>query len=305
MGSKVLQRKIASLIQLDIDAIHAYRQAILQTEHLEVKEQLILFQQDHERHLRELSAKLIELGGVVPDEPDLKGYLIEAFTTIRSSTGTIGAIKAMHTTEKLINHSYGETVKEDFPAEIRSLIEGCRQDEEQHLRYVEEAFSEKIWEQPARGKIAHDQLFDALKKDHEEVKNILARLQETESFPERKNLVDTLRQEILPHMIGEEKVVYASLREPKEAWCEALQSIEEHHAAQLILQELATLPTGDERFRAKVSVLKEMVERHIEAEEKKIFRDLLKVLSESRAMEVLDSFTREKDTARSRFPDIP
>jgi hemerythrin-like domain-containing protein len=100
-------------------------------------------------------------------------------------------------------------------------------------------------------------------------------------------------------------VVYASLREPKEAWSEVLQSIEEHHAAQLILQELATLPTGDERFRAKVSVLKEMVERHIEAEEQNIFLDLQKVLSESRAKKVLDSFNREKDMARSRFPDIP
>jgi hemerythrin superfamily protein len=307
MEQKETQRKIRSLIQLDIDATHAYQHAIDKTEHRVVRDQLILFQKDHERHVRELSAKLVRMGEKAPDSPDLKGYLIEGFTGLRSSTGTKGALKAMQTNEKLTNRKYEEAAKEDFPPEIRSLIESNRQDEAKHLRYVEQMLAEKVWEtqQPTRSATMHDQLFNTLKTDHDEVKKIFTRIRESESTSERRNLVDTLRKEILPHMIAEEKIVYASLRERKEPWSDALEGLEEHHAAQMVLRELAAMSPEDERFRAKATVLKEMVEHHFREEEDKIFRHLKEVLSEDKAGEVLDSFNREKELAQTKYPNIP
>lgn len=307
MEQKEIQKKIRSLIQLDIDATHAYQQAIDKIEHRGVRDQLVLFRKDHERHVRELSAKLVGMGEKAPDSPDLKGYLIEGFTSLRSSTGTKGALKSMQTNEKLTNRKYEEAAKENFPAEIRNLIEKNRQDEAKHLRYVEQVIAEKVWEtQQVKGSTSmHDQLFRTLKTDHEEVKKIFTRIRESESASERRNLVDTLRKEILPHMIGEEKTVYAALRDKKEPWSDALEGYEEHHAAQVILQELAVMSPEDERFRAKATVLKEMVEHHIREEENKIFRDLKDVLSEDRAAEILDSFNREKELAQSKYPNIP
>ena len=307
MEQKEIHRKIRSLIQLDIDAVHAYQQAIDKTEHRGVRDQLNLFRKDHERHVRELSAKLVGMGEKAPDSPDLKGYLIEGFTSLRSSTGTKGALKAMQTNEKLTNRKYEEAAKEDFPPEIRSLIESNRQDEAKHLRYVEQVLAEKVWEthQPTRNSTMHDQLFKTLKKDHEEVKKIFTRIRESESSSERRSLVDTLRKEILPHMIAEEKIVYASLRERKELWSDALEGLEEHHAAQMILRELAAMSPEDERFRAKATVLKEMVEHHVREEEDKNFRDLKEVLDENKAGQILDSFNREKELAQSKYPNIP
>jgi hemerythrin superfamily protein len=167
--------------------------------------------------------------------------------------------------------------------------------------------AEKVWEtqQPTRSATMHDQLFNTLKTDHDEVKKIFTRIRESESTSERRNLVDTLRKEILPHMIAEEKIVYASLRERKEPWSDALEGLEEHHAAQMVLQELAAMSPEDERFRAKATVLKEMVEHHFREEEDKIFRHLKEVLSEDKAGEVLDSFNREKELAQTKYPNIP
>ncbi|MEZ4601027.1 MAG: DUF2383 domain-containing protein [Syntrophotaleaceae bacterium] len=307
MDQKKMQKEIEDLIQLDIDAIHSYEQTIEKIEIIEVRRQLLSFKQEHERHVRDLSPKLAALGGKVPRSPDLKGYLIEGFTSLRSSTGTKGALKAMQSNEKLTNRKYEEAVKKDFPADIRGIIENNRLEEAKHLRYIEEALSQKMWEtkQPTRRTDMHDQLFNTLKTDHEEVKKIFTRIQETESGSERKNLVETLRKEILPHMIGEEKIIYASLKEQKDAWSDALESIEEHHAAQIVLQELVHLSPDDEHFRAKASVLKEMVEHHIKEEEETIFEDLRQVLSDKRAKEILDGFNREKEMAKSNYPDIP
>jgi uncharacterized protein (TIGR02284 family) len=307
MEQKEIQKKIRSLIQLDIDATHAYQQAIEKIEHREVRDQLVIFRKDHERHVTELSAKLVGMGEKAPDSPDLKGYLIEGFTGLRSSTGTKGALKAMQANEKLTNRKYAEAAKENFPAEIRSIIENNRQDEAKHLRYIEQVIAEKVWEtqQPTGRTTMHDQLFRTLKTDHDEVKKAFTRIRESESASERRSLIDTLRKEILPHMIAEEKVVYASLRERKEPWSDALEALEEHHAAQMVLRELAAMSPEDERFRAKATVLKEMVEHHFREEEDKIFRHLKEVLSEDKAGEVLDSFNREKELAQTKYPNIP
>lgn len=307
MEEKEIRKKIRALIQLDIDATHAYQQAIDKTEHRGVRDQLVAFRKEHERHMQELSAKLAELGEKAPHSPDVKGYLIEGFTGLRSSTGTKGALKAMQTNEKLTNRKYEVAVKESFPPEIRSLIETNRQDEAKHLRYIGQVLAEKVWEtQPSTKRLTmHDQLFNILKADHEEVKKIFTRIRESESTSECRNLVDELRKEILSHMIAEEKVVYASLKERKEFRSDALEGFEEHHAAQMLLQELAVMSPEDERFRAKASVLREIVEHHLREEEDKIFRNLKEVLSENRAGEVLDSFNREKELAQSKYPDIP
>ena len=46
-----------------------------------------------------------------------------------------------------------------------------------------------------------------------------------------------------------------------------LESYEEHHVADLLCMELATMSPDDERFDAKTKVLIESVEHHIEEEE--------------------------------------
>jgi len=141
---------LSNLVQLDIDAIYAYEQAIEHIDVLRVQKQLRIFQGDHERHVVELSNYLRGMGEIPPErERDFKGFLIEGFTALRSLTGTEGALKAMVSNEETTTQHYRQALAMDLPAEARILIEHNYGDERQHLAYVKEALASRVWEEAA------------------------------------------------------------------------------------------------------------------------------------------------------------
>lgn len=151
----------------------------------------------------------------------------------------------------------------------------------------------------------HQELFDEIRKDHQEVMTILTRMQETTGGAQRHQLVESLLQEILPHMVAEEQVVYPSLRPDQDAWEDASTALEQHRKAQGILEELASTNPEDERFVMRLSMFRQAVEEHIQEEESTIFDDLERVNTERAAQNLIDSFRKEKDLARSKYPDLP
>jgi hemerythrin superfamily protein len=146
------------------------------------------------------------------------------------------------------------------------------------------------------------QLFEALRKDHQEVREIFRNMLENEQPAQREKLMNQLQQEVLPHMKAEEKVVYPALRKNCEDCQEqVLESIEEHHAAELILKELLKLKTSDERFHAKTMVLQEMIEHHVKEEEKEIFKGIRKNIDDKQAGDILEKFAQEKERVKSQL----
>ncbi len=138
------------LIQLDVDAVHAYGQAIDAIDVAAVKDALIQFQGDHQRHIDTLSAEVRRIGGT-PTEPsrDFKGFLIEGFTAVRSMTGTEGALRAMVGNEETTNKAYREALEEELPPEARRIVERNYEDEKRHLNYVRGALESRAWERAA------------------------------------------------------------------------------------------------------------------------------------------------------------
>lgn len=131
---------LEKLIQLDVDATHAYDQAIKNVDVQVIKDKLIEFQGDHRKHIDLLSAKVLELGGSPPElTSDFKGYFISGFTALRSLTGTKGALEAMETNERLTNSRYEDACKLDFPADIAAICRANLADEQRHLSFIREA----------------------------------------------------------------------------------------------------------------------------------------------------------------------
>lgn len=142
MNRDEILKQLEKLIQLDVDATHAYDQAIKNVSDQLVKDKLILFQGDHRRHVDLLSAKVVEMGGTPPEfTSDFKGFFISGFTALRSMTGTKGALEAMETNEKLTTSKYQEAAKLTWPADLSSLIQSNLADEQRHLSFVREAIS--------------------------------------------------------------------------------------------------------------------------------------------------------------------
>lgn len=134
--------QLEKLIQLDVDATHAYDQAIKNVDDQPIKEKLIQFQGDHRRHIDLLSAKVLELGGTPPElTSDFKGFFISGFTALRSLTGTKGALEAMETNEKLTTTKYQDAAKLVWPTDITSIIQSNLADEQRHLSFVREAIA--------------------------------------------------------------------------------------------------------------------------------------------------------------------
>lgn len=149
-------RKLTSLIQVDIDAVHAYQQAIDKLafqesidnlDHETIRDQLSLYKQDHERHVKNLSECVKELGGQPPaSAKDFKGFVIQGFTELASVTGVEGLLNAMKANEKLTNSTYDDAIGWDLSKEMIQVIRRNREDEVRHLRYIEQALEERIWE---------------------------------------------------------------------------------------------------------------------------------------------------------------
>jgi uncharacterized protein (TIGR02284 family) len=125
------------LIALDFDAVNAYESAITRIDAEEVRDVLREYQEDHRRHIRDLSACVSQLGGTPRDKPDAKGFFIQAFTAITSMMGDRAALSAMRSNEELTNKAYDRALAECvWPTSMLQIIERNREDERRHLAYV-------------------------------------------------------------------------------------------------------------------------------------------------------------------------
>lgn len=148
MDTKAVIALLRDLVHLDVDAIHAYEQAIKNIDVDHVRAQLERFKGDHERHITELSAAIVDLGGAAPTiRRDFKGFFIEGMTALRAAMGTEQSLRAMQTNEKLTNNQYDKASKMALPAHVDALIRRNLDDERRHLSYIEDAIARRAWEQ--------------------------------------------------------------------------------------------------------------------------------------------------------------
>lgn len=120
-------------------------------------------------------------------------------------------------------------------------------------------------------------ILDTLKQEHNDVAEMLDRLVESDSAAERKKLLTSIKMALVPHLRAEEKVVYETVRamRGKEQQTHAEEGFMEHAMAERMLTQLGkmTSPTAPE-FSAGAKVLKELVEHHVDEEEKNIWFDI-------------------------------
>ena len=148
-----------------------------------------------------------------------------------------------------------------------------------------------------------NQFFQMLKKDHKEVKGILAQLDETKESQSKKreDLFQKLKEELVPHMKAEENIFYPALLAKKEAREDTLEGVEEHHVSEMVLKELEKAPKDEDQWGAKMSVFKELVEHHVKEEEDKIFKAAEKALDQDEFKPIMKQFEQEKQTVKKNL----
>jgi hemerythrin superfamily protein len=130
---------------------------------------------------------------------------------------------------------------------------------------------------PAPAAVEDTDILETLKKEHDEVKDLLEELQDAEGGEQRSRLVQQIKQALVPHTKAEEKVVYdrvIALRD-KEAQTDGHEGYVEHALASETLQRLEALGASAAAEHVAVAkVLKELVEHHIKEEESNVWSDV-------------------------------
>jgi len=142
-----------------------------------------------------------------------------------------------------------------------------------------------------------------LKNDHKE---ILRTFRDFEKAGEgahktQGRLVDKMIELLTVHTYIENEVMYPRVRELlPDLEDDVLESYEEHHVADVLVMELASMKPDDERFRAKATVLIESVRHHIEEEEQEWFPQVREGLGRKRLRELGEEMLRAKEKAPRR-----
>jgi hemerythrin superfamily protein len=139
---------------------------------------------------------------------------------------------------------------------------------------------------------------DLIKDDHERLKKMFKRASQTEDAGARGDLLQQIRAELVAHERMEEDIFYPALRSASEnAKDIVLEGYEEHHVIDLILDEMFNVPEGTDQWTAKLNVLHENLEHHIEEEEGEMFKRARKTMSDDTLQELGRKMRRAKQAA--------
>ena len=151
-----------------------------------------------------------------------------------------------------------------------------------------------------------------LKADHKTVSGLFKRFDKLgdSAHKTKRELVDKIIEELSIHAAIEEQIFYPAAREcVPDTEDHILESLEEHHIVKWVLSELEGMDPGDERFDAKVTVLKENVEHHVEEEEQDWFPMVREAMGRKALQELGAAMEKAKKTAPTRphprSPDTP
>ena len=142
--------------------------------------------------------------------------------------------------------------------------------------------------------------FQLLKNDHQIVSGLFDQI-ESASGREKTQLFTRLKSELDVHAHIEEKIFYPALKNKEESREITLEAYEEHKVVKDLLAELSNGATADEEWDAKLKVLRENVDHHVEEEEGELFDKASDALND----EDIDRLGEEMEAEKARQQGLP
>ena len=132
-----------SLIELEYDALEAYKAAITRVDVFGDRSQLARFMQDHQRHIDDLTA-LVQAHGAEPaKEGDFKQILTKGKVVLSGLVGDKLVLGAMKTNEDDTNTAYEQALNHPgLTVEVRQVLEQNLADERRHRAWIERRLCE-------------------------------------------------------------------------------------------------------------------------------------------------------------------
>ena len=118
----------------------------------------------------------------------------------------------------------------------------------------------------------HDPI-EMLKQDHRNVKDLFKKYRSSKEESEKDEISRHIFAELELHTRIEEEIFYPAMERSGQDKAEKLvaESFVEHSQVKTLIGELRSLDVADTEFEARMKVLMENVEHHIEEEENELF----------------------------------
>ncbi|MDB5405130.1 MAG: hemerythrin cation binding protein [Rhodospirillales bacterium] len=138
-------------------------------------------------------------------------------------------------------------------------------------------------------------ILELLKADHAKVKSLLEETLGTEDATQRSQLIKQIKTDLTAHSHAEEKVLYRRMEKSEEGKDEALEGDVEHELVLLLCDQLArSRSKGSDPWTARCSVLKELIEHHVEEEEGEFFKTARRLFDRPTLQRMGNEFIKEK-----------
>ncbi len=136
-----------------------------------------------------------------------------------------------------------------------------------------------------------------LKEDHTKVAELFKQVEETAEEAKHQQLFEKIRTELETHTFIEETVLYPMLEQYEDLKDLILEAYEEHKQVKTLIREIERLSEGSERFDAKLKVMGENVDHHVEEEEGELFPKVRKLIGKQQ----LERLGRDLQTAKQQY----
>lgn len=130
----------------------------------------------------------------------------------------------------------------------------------------------------------------AIEKDHKKLKSLYKRgLKKNTSLEDKQEIFEELAHLVTAHSKSEEAVVYAPTCGEPLTKHEAFEGFEEHGLVELLMEEMKS-EENDDRWEAKFMVVCELLDHHVDEEEKEYLPKLKKLFSAEEREEMADEY---------------
>lgn len=143
-----------------------------------------------------------------------------------------------------------------------------------------------------------EDIIDLILKDHLPIKELIETLKDSKSdFSVKQSTFSEFAPLLLSHAEPEQKSLYSRMKDDEKLREEAFEGDVEHALATQLIEELKLSVEDQDQWMAKVKVLAEVVEHHIEEEES----EMLKKVKKEFDTETRNSIGQEYLDLRSEF----
>ena len=115
-----------------------------------------------------------------------------------------------------------------------------------------------------------------LKQDHREAEGFFESFEKAKDSKTKASLAARICQALTVHMQIEEELFYPATRKATGDDDLLDEAVVEHAGAKQLIAEIEAMKVGDDLYDAKIKVLGEQIEHHVEEEEKELFPEVKK-----------------------------